>query len=185
LFYKNISSKLIFFYCYYIIPIVQIIRYFILKGDNFSIKKKRIQGFTKYCNSEKIKRFIEISDKQIDSILKPEALSLIRKLKENPFNEIYIVSASFNIILSLWTEREKIRLITNELETKEINQKREWKLINQYDCDGIGKVLRIKKEIVLSDYSRIIAFGDSPNDFNMFEIADLFYYKTLDVIHEI
>ena len=45
------------------------------------------------------------------------------------------------------------------------------------NCYGPEKVLRIKKQINLTDYDNIIAYGDSQGDREMFELAEKCFYK--------
>ena len=114
-FYKNISNIFQYFYCYYLIPFIPLMRYYLLRGENFEIKKKRFYGFQRVASPIKINSFISQSDNYMDLILKEETLECIRKIKENPNNDVFIVSASLSILLEKWTRREKIGLITNDL----------------------------------------------------------------------
>jgi len=174
-FYKNISNPLLYFICYYLLPFIPLIKYFFFRGSNYNIKKKRLAAFVKYCSTRKIEWFLSNSSNIIDSILIVNAKIELQKLKENPDNQIYIVSSSLSILLDKWALQEKIGLITNVVDVSLITKQVVFH--NQFDCDGIGKLLLIKKEIYLKKYDKIIAYGDSPNDFPMFSIADQFHYK--------
>ncbi len=183
-FYKSISNFFIFFLCYYVIPSIELTKYFFFQGDNFEIKKKRFYGFCMHCSRKKIDSFIAESDKHMDQILKNNSLDLIRKIRKDPNNDIFIVSASISILIEKWAKREGIGLIANNFDIRHNNKKRNITFLDNFDCDGIGKSLRIKREIELSKYDRIISFGDTPNDFHMFLLSDKFYYKSIDITHQ-
>ncbi|MEI6696626.1 MAG: HAD-IB family phosphatase [Bacteroidota bacterium] len=174
-FYKRISNPFLYFSCYYFLPIIQIMKYFLLRGSNFDIKKKRLALFIKYSSTQKVESYLTNSIDFIHSILIISAKNELQNLKKNPENHIFIVSASLSILLEKWAEQEGIGLITNKVDIS--LSAKTVKFHNQFDCDGIGKVLLIKKEIDLQKYDKIIAYGDSPNDFPMLSLADQFYYK--------
>ena len=184
-FYKLISNNLEFILYYYILPIIDIVNYFLFKGDNFIIKKKRFSFFLRYCSITRIKSVLESSDRMIDELLYKDTLKGLRQLKADKHNDLYIVSAGNKLILEKWVIREKLEIITNVPVFENNNFKKFIGFQEYYDCDGIGKSLRIKQEIDLSKYDSIIAYGDSVNDFQMFLLSNRFYYKKLNFTDEL
>lgn len=92
----------------------------------------------------------------------------------NQGDEVVIVSASLNVYLKNWCDVEGYKLICTELES------RNGKLTGRYqgsDCCSGEKVRKIKQEITLEDYHTIYAYGDTKEDFQMLEIADVSYYR--------
>lgn len=174
-FYKKIAKPFLYAFCYYMIPFNSIVRYFIFQGSSFNIKKRRLSAFLKYSSSKKVKNFIDNSDEFVNLIIRKDAKKKLNKLKENNENEIYIVSASFSFLLEKWVAKENFKLITNNVNIDLISKNVIF--LNQFDCDGFGKLLLIKEQICLNNYKRIIAYGDTPNDFPMFSIAHEFYYR--------
>jgi len=174
-FFRKVTNPFVFYWSIYISPFSLILRYFLFRGDNFSIKKIRLKNIFRYSKEQRIKDYYFNSENYIDEILKAGVLKYIRELSSNPNNDIYIVSASFSFILEKWAKRENIGLLTNEIEIK--NDYKTIRFLNDFDCDGIGKALLIKQSISLTDYDKIVSYGDSINDFQMFLLSDEFYYK--------
>lgn len=179
MFFKKISNKIQFIYYYYLAPFKHIVNYHLFRGDSFSIKKCRMFYFLKNISKMKIDEYLAESGSYINEILKKGALDFIRVLKQNPQNDVYIVSAGNSLALAAWTEKEGINLITNifnpDFTTKDDIY------VHEYDCDRAGKVLRVKSEINIEKYSEIYAYGDTPNDFMMFIISDKFKYRSLEM----
>lgn len=174
-FFRKVANPFVFYWSIYILPFSLILKYFLFRGDNFSIKKARLKNIFRYSKELRINNYYSKSDSYIDEILKPGALKYIRELSSNSNNDVYIVSASFSFILEKWAIRENIGLLTNDIEFK--NNYKNIRFLNDFDCDGIGKALLIKQSINLTDYSKIVSYGDSMNDFHMFLLSDNFYYK--------
>jgi phosphatidylglycerophosphatase C len=178
-FYSLISSPLQYFFCYYVVPVSSIIKYFIFRGDNFNIKKQRLRAFVKFCSNSKWEYYLANSDKYIDLILRKGAIKILKGIKKNEDNHIIIVSAGISIFIDKWAIRENIGLISNEVEIIRMSNYSDIKFKDDFDCDKIGKVLKIRMKVKLSEYERIIAYGDTPNDFHMFNLANNFFYKTI------
>jgi HAD superfamily phosphoserine phosphatase-like hydrolase len=174
-FFRKVANPFVFYCSIYILPFILILKYFLFRGDNFSIKKARLKNIFRYSKELRINDYYSNSDNYIDEILKPGALKYIRELSSNSNNDVYIVSASFSFILEKWAKRENIGLLTNNIEFK--NNYKNIRFLNDFDCDGIGKALLIKQSISLTDYGKIVSYGDSMNDFHMFLLSDNFYYK--------
>lgn len=182
-FYKKVTNPLTFILSYYIIPLPQILKYFLFNRGGFSIKLIRLRNVFRFTSKKKLKSFILDSDKHIDEILKPGAVNFIRQLLLDNNNDVFIVSASLSFLLKKWSDREHIGLISNAVEFS--SNYDNVKFVERFDCDGIGKSLFIKRDIDLSKYSKIISYGDTNNDFFMFLLSDIYNYKPTFVDYEI
>lgn len=173
-YFKKKLNPFIFIVGYYFLPLIQIFR-FIIFNTNYDLKVARI----KHCIS--LMKFydkkINANAQEIDEIVYAKAKIFISDLAKNNSAEIYIVSASWNFILKEWANENKLELICNEISYK--NGK--VKIKSDFDCDKEGKLILIKKNILnFKKYDKIIAYGNSLNDFNMFSLADewfLNYFK--------
>lgn len=85
-------------------------------------------------------------------------------------DSIYIVSASPRFMLEPWCRRHQLKLIGTELET-DAHGCLTGKLAGN-NCKGVEKVERIVSEINLEKYVSISAYGDTPSDQPMLELAD-------------
>ena len=110
---------------------------------------------------------------EIDPIIRKKALDKIFWHKENG-HTIVIVSASIDLWLKPWCEKNNIMLISTMLEIKD-------KTITgktfKKNCHGPEKVKRIREEYDLADYSYIYAYGNSRGDYEMLDIAHESHYK--------
>ena len=151
-----------------------IIAYKIKILSNNEIKKKLVTYFFKDID---IKNFTEkareFSLNMIDPIIRKKALDRILWHKKNG-DELVIVSASINLWLLPWCEKNNIRLIATELEV--INNRITGNLISN-NCYGPEKVKRILESYNLSNYTSIYAYGNSRGDLEMLEIATEKFYK--------
>ena len=151
-----------------------IIAYKIKILSNNEIKKKLVTYFFKDIDikdfTEKAREF---SLNMIDPIIRKKALDRILWHKKNG-DELVIVSASINLWLLPWCEKNKIRLIATELEV--INNRITGNLISN-NCYGPEKVKRILESYNLSNYTCIYSYGNSRGDYEMLEIATQKFYK--------
>ena len=141
---------------------------------NNSIKKIIITYFFKGISINKFsKQAKKYSLENIDSIVRKKAYDKIQWHKDNG-HTIVIVSASIDLWLQPWCEKNNIPCISSELEI--IDQKITGNLLNN-NCFGPEKVKRINNIYKLSDYEYIYAYGNSRGDFEMLNIANEKYYK--------
>mgnify|MGYP006133242389 CR=1 FL=1 len=157
-----------------IILLPMIIAYKLKIITNNEIKRRLITYFFKGIDikyfTEKAKEF---SLNMIDPLIRKKALDRISWHKSNG-DELVIVSASINLWLLPWCEKNKISLIATELEI--INNKITGNLISK-NCFGPEKVKRILKSYDLSNYDCIYAYGNSRGDYEMLELATEKFYK--------
>jgi len=151
---------------YYILPVFKIIK-FIIFGDNFNLKVTRVR----YCIilMKLIGKDIKSSAEEIDAIVYDKAKIFISNIIKDQSSDIYIVSASWSFILNEWAVVNKVGLICNEM----IYDRGKIMVSRDFDCDKEGKYILIYQNIInLRQYDKIIAYGNSVNDLNMFMLAD-------------
>ncbi len=156
---------------FYILPVFSIIK-FIIFGDNYNLKVTRVR----YCLilMKLIGKDIKSSAEEIDAIVYDKAKDFILNLIKDQSSDIYIVTASWNFILNEWAVVNKVGLICNEM----IYNRGKIMVSRDFDCDKEGKYILIYENILnLREYDKIIAYGNSVNDFNMFMLADEWIMK--------
>ena len=110
----------------------------------------------------------------INEILRPNAIVMINKLKEDDSNNVWIVSASLDIWLKPFAKGLNVGLLCTEIEYEDAKFTGSFKSAN---CKGVEKVNRIKKDLDLNHFNNIISFGDSKGDLEMFKISTQYNYK--------
>jgi len=115
----------------------------------------------------------EFAQKRLPKILNKSALYEIRKhIHRN--TPVIIISASAENWILPWCSRYNIECIATKLQVK--NGKLTGK-IDGRNCSGKEKVKLIKNRYELSAYSKIYAYGDSPDDLPMIALATEKNYK--------
>ncbi len=107
----------------------------------------------------------------IPEFIREQALSRLR-WHQRRGDKVVIVSASLDVYLKLWCEEQGFDLVCSELKT--INGKLTGCYING-DCSGKHKVTRVQARYDLSQYAKVYAYGDTPEDFAMLSLADEAY----------
>lgn len=113
---------------------------------------------------------------RLPRLVRPRALDRIRWHQENG-HRVVVVSASFDVWLQPWCEENKLELLASRFEI------RKGRVTGRFDgeeCSGAEKVRRIRAFLNLQDYSRIYAYGDSPSDKPMLELAHESYFGKVD-----
>jgi phosphatidylglycerophosphatase C len=89
-------------------------------------------------------------------------------------DDVVVVSASLNVYLGPWCDARNLSYICTTLE------ERAGRLTGRCidgDCSGTEKVRRIKERFDLSRYTLLYAYGDTPDDREMLELAHRKYYR--------
>ncbi len=115
----------------------------------------------------------EFADQIIPGLLRTKGIEALKKYQEEG-NDVYIVSASLDIWLEKWTQKENISLICTLADWDQGAFSGGLKSAN---CHGPEKVNRIKELVDLGDYKEVIAYGDSGGDKEMLELADESFYQ--------
>ena len=164
--------------CRYYLGIISLTPYFILYFihviPNWRMKeivlRKFFGGLPVELFESRCKEFTKVI---LPKIIRPKALDILKKLKENQ-TEIMVVTASAENWVAPWCQELGIGCIATRLEIKDnfLTGK-----IKGRNCNGIEKVNRLKEVIDLSKYGEIEAFGDSKGDLPMLKLATQAYYK--------
>ena len=97
---------------------------------------------------------------------------------ESQGDEIAVVSASLDVYLGSWCDARGLPYICTTLE------ERDGRLTGRCidgDCSGGEKVRRIKQRFDLGRYELIYAYGDTPADRGMLELAHRKFYRGKEV----
>jgi len=124
-----------------------------------------VQKFEEYC-----RRF---SLRLLPSLLRPEALAEIKRLKEENVL-VVVVSASPENWIENWATANDLGLIASKLEISEglITGK-----IVGKNCSGDEKVSRINQAFDLSQFNIVAAYGDTNGDKPMLRLANRSFFK--------
>lgn len=141
---------------------------------NWEAKEK---AFMIFFSGLSLNRFNELAYdytmNKLPFILRDNAIQAINTHKS--FGDtIVIVSASVDLWIKPWCDKNNLNLISTRLEIKNnhITGK-----IDGKNCYGIEKLNRILSEYNLSQYEHIYAYGDSKGDKEMLSLAETKYYK--------
>ena len=173
IFYQSLyTNRLIFLFKNIFLCMPEFIAHKLGYKDYTFLKRKRLQIHVGKLSENNFKRHLfNFHHKLLPSIIKQSALERIDWHKVQG-HEIWIVSASFDFLLSEWCEKLNIGLITN------ITFKDKDKYIFEgVDCNFDAKVYQINNKINLTNYKRIYAYGDSDGDKAMLALANEPYFN--------
>lgn len=109
----------------------------------------------------------------IDSNVRPGAARQISEYKEQGCR-IVVVTASAENWIKPWAESHQLELLSTKLEVVDGTLTGK---IDGENCNGTEKVKRIKSYLNPVDYGRIIVYGDSKGDREMFTLGTETHYK--------
>lgn len=127
-------------------------------------KGEDIQKFDKICNKFTSK---------IDRIVRPKALSELKKYKDISAT-VAIVTASAENWVAPWCNINGIICLATNLEV--VNNKITGKIEGK-NCNGLEKKKKILSHFNLNSFDQIIAYGDSKGDLDMLALAHTRFYK--------
>jgi phosphatidylglycerophosphatase C len=140
----------------------------IISSDD--LKKKRIELFFKNKKySDLVKLGSKFATDVLPTIVKSSAIQAIQNHLLNK-DEVYIISASLDIILKNWCNSHKVYLITNTIDPIK-------KIYNGADCNYNVKVTMLNQHLNIRDYELIFAYGDTEGDIPMLNLAHKKFYK--------
>ncbi len=137
----------------------------------FAIKNHPINDLTNFG-----KKFAQSI---IPEILKFRAIKQLNWHKRRG-DLIVVVSASLNVYLEPWCKNQNIDVICTRLEFK--NERATGDFLPT-GCSGKEKVRRIKDRFDLDEFNTIYAYGDTREDNEMLQIADIKYFRWKEVDH--
>lgn len=116
---------------------------------------------------------LEYSTEVIPNCIRQKALEQICWHKEQG-DKIVVVSASLDIYLRHWCKSHNLDLICSTLDMKDGSVT--GKLVSG-DCSKKQKAIRIKNLYDIEKYETIYAYGDTRDDKEMLNLANIKYYR--------
>jgi HAD superfamily hydrolase (TIGR01490 family) len=113
------------------------------------------------------------AETRIPAFIRPAAAEAIRAHKQAG-SRIVVVSASAQDWMKHWALNEGLEVLATRLEV--IDGKITGK-ITGCNCNGEEKVSRIREHVTLSDFSQIVAYGDTKGDLPMLALATEKHFK--------
>lgn len=170
------THGLLYFYLCMIINTPFIILYFLKIYPNHKLKERYFSFFYKNTGVNELKEKGDFFAHAIlPKICYPDAIKILNWHKENG-HDIYILTASSNIWLEKWCNKNNFNLIATEFEvidgfyTGKIKGK---------NCYGLEKSIRIKNILNINDYLESYGYGDSPSDKHFLSIVKNPYLMSL------
>lgn len=108
----------------------------------------------------------------IPSLLRPAALARLRAHRDRG-DTVLVVSGNFEVLVQAWADTEGVEAIGSRL------QAQAGRLTGHYagqQCVLQEKVARIRARLQPSDFDRVHAYGDTPEDRPMLLMADVAHY---------
>ena len=156
----------------YLIPILILYKLKFISGN-----KAKTIVFSYFFKGQDYNIFKSIADnyslKEIDKIIRTSALNKINWHKKNN-HLVVIVSASLNCYLEKWCKKNRLGLISTEIEIIDSKVTGKFKTRN---CSGIEKINRIKEKYDLSKFEYIYAYGNTKDDADMLRLANKTFYR--------
>ena len=106
-------------------------------------------------------------------VLRPEAMARVAWHKARG-DTVVIVSGAFDVYLSHWCRTHDLELICSRLEV------RDGVLTGRYDgaqCVREEKPRRVRERYAIESFDAVYAYGDTPEDFALLEIAEHRWYR--------
>jgi phosphatidylglycerophosphatase C len=136
----------------------QVVLRWFLKGEN-------LQHFNQRCR--------EFGTRILPSLIRPEALEAIRQYQKDN-TKVVVISASAENWVRPWCDDQGVDCLATQLEV--IDNQITGNICGK-NCYGEEKVNRLKNHLALTDFEKVIAYGDSSGDREMFAIAQQQVYK--------
>ncbi len=167
LFYKSLyNNKIAFIYRHLFLCLPQLVAYRFNLTNYLPLKRKRLQMHIGGLTNDNFNRhLLKFQQVHLPSIIKDSAIKRIN-WHNNQGHDIWVVSASYDFLLTKWCEQMNIGLIVNKTVKNEHSC-----IFEGEDCNFSNKVQQIKKRVNLSDYNIIYAYGDSDGDKDMLKLA--------------
>ena len=109
----------------------------------------------------------------MDSVLRPDIYQKLLDHKAKG-DRVLIVSASLDLYLKPWCQKHGVELICSEVKfQKEVCLG----VYSSEDCSGPYKLKKVLEKLAPRDYTKIFAYGDTPEDFELLSIADYKFYR--------
>jgi len=141
---------------------------------NYRLKEDVLQRLFAGCSMEQFQQHVRDYDRRkLPGIIRPKAMEKIAWHRERG-DEIIVVSASLELVLSPWCRRNNLSLLATQMEVRDNCLTGRLKGRN---CWGAEKVRRIKSFCPMDIVDEIYAYGDSSGDKAMLAIAAHPFYR--------
>ncbi|MDA3076952.1 HAD-IB family hydrolase [Campylobacter sp. JMF_04 NA10] len=147
-----------------------------LCSNNFTRRRLMVHFFGGMSVDKFAKICKKYSTTHIEDIIKFEAMAKIKEYIANG-DKVVIVTASLEDWLAPWCKENGLELLGTKIEKKGGVITGE---IEGLNCYGAQKVARIKEAYDLSEFEKIIAYGDSRGDKEMLEFADEAHFRAFE-----
>jgi HAD superfamily hydrolase (TIGR01490 family) len=113
----------------------------------------------------------------LNKVTRPEMVDKIH-WHQRQGDEVIVVSASLDPYLRTWCDQHGVKLICSQLE---VRGSRYTGRYVQGDCSEERKVKFLKSSLDITQFGKIYAYGDTPEDLPMLELADVKYYQGQEI----
>jgi len=162
---------------YLVILIPSAIRYFFSRLPRQDFKEKAATLFLKGKSEMEVKGLAEeFVQRKLPKHFRPDALKRL-EWHRSQGHRCIVVSASPEIYLDIWGRGEGIEIIATKLELN--GEGALTGRLEGLNCRGEEKVRRLKERLGPLDSFEIFAYGDSPGDHPLLEIADHPHYRRM------
>lgn len=122
----------------------------------------------------------EFAQQALPGVLRAEVMDRIKwhKLRGDC---VVVVSGAFDVYLSHWCQEHGVDLVCSALEH------RHGRLTGRYlgaQCVRTEKALRVSAAYDLASFNSIYAYGDTPEDAELLELADRRFYRGTELSHK-
>jgi HAD superfamily hydrolase (TIGR01490 family) len=116
---------------------------------------------------------VKFAEEILPNVLRPEMVERINWHKAQG-DRVVVVSGAFDVYLSHWCREHNVGLVCSALEH------RDGRLTGRYrgdQCVRKEKSRRVKMAYDLASYKLVYAYGDTPEDAELLELADKKFYQ--------
>jgi HAD superfamily hydrolase (TIGR01490 family) len=110
---------------------------------------------------------------RLERLLRKSTVRQLISYKEKSAT-ICIVTASSHFWVEPWARIQKVDLISTQLDFR--NDVFSGKFLGK-NCNGVEKVIQIKKKYTLESFSKIVAFGNTKHDLPMLSLAQESFFR--------
>jgi phosphatidylglycerophosphatase C len=142
--------------------------------SGISVREKIARvGFRGMRQAEYLAAGERFAGEALPPVLRPEAMARIAWHKDRG-DRVVVVSGGFDVYLSHWCRAHGLELICSKLAVAN------GMLTGRYEgaqCVREEKPRRVREQYALEAYEAVYAYGDTPEDFALLEIADHRWYR--------
>jgi len=157
----------------YLLNMFKFMPYFIFwqtKLMNNGVAKEHLfRIFFKGTDEKHFRKIAEsFSLTKLDTMMRKDRMTILKKHQKNG-DRVVIVSASMKCWLKPWCDKNKLELLSTQLEFKD--EKFTGRFLTK-NCHGAEKESRIRELLHVEEYESVYAYGDSSGDTEMLAMAD-------------